>query len=1008
MSGTTLDVTLTGSLQAELDQSGVYAYAVLFDSNGFVSETTLVNDGAISSDGSYDITLTDGSDTLDGGKLYVVVQSVDPGTPSTLATDIESQAYINPTNAAADDFGYDSFEVTLLDNGSDAGNLTSVNGFGLPMAVSDVNGSVGYGVSGDTIAADIGSISSDAVSTYSEGALAGDFRMSTSPTESNQADTPADVGAFPQTAWNAYIAALENTATASDILISGQFNGAPDAQGVWHNGGYYAYQLQWDAAEKIFWLVPLADSQIQGYIALTPAEIAQNAYSQIGSVSIYSSDSLDSTLITTMLVGANNQWGAVLAQFLTGFTGGYYGEVGTPQNPQIATPIDLNQNDNWLPDYAFGNHGTSTLDLPAGTQVYDPYSQIFFDNSNSYGSPYSDALMSQYTTGGPLLSMEDPNGGDVSTIDLTVYADGETPGGYTPPTSDTYIAPPAGGYAVPTEQVPGNSLLLNFYSAVADNQGVELDPDATIVLSILTSDTGDVPQWTTVTFDGASSGGLFQSWTLTPDGSGGYSASAGGSSGAPGYMVIAGLPTAASGVSWYQLTVAGADGSDGKTFNLYATTGSSGQIENLDYAGQSGAVVVDGLASVSPTGQTTQYVNNIKLNFSTGSTVAFNPNLAVPVTGTMNNLPTPAAPVVGTLSDGSLTALAGQTAEATNTITTTSDAFGFGWTGYNPAAATITDGAGGPVTGYGWTGTAPVSGSITGSGVITGWVNAYTNKTNGDDTALLTVMNGGSVVGTITALADADGDWLTGQADFGNGTYTVTMADTLDVGGALTPVSAQSGDLVLTVDAADNPTADNSLVVACFAAGTRLATPAGLIAVEDLRPGILVVTADDRVESVQWIGHRDVDCARHPNPRAVWPVRILAGAFGAGMPVRDLYLSPDHAIFAEGALIPVKHLIDGHSIAQMPVETVTYFHVELTGHDVLLAEGLPVESYLDKGDRSSFANTVGAVRLHPAWGADARDLTLFQDAAGYAPLVVTGPVVERLRARLAAGAQVAA
>ena len=214
-------------------------------------------------------------------------------------------------------------------------------------------------------------------------------------------------------------------------------------------------------------------------------------------------------------------------------------------------------------------------------------------------------------------------------------------------------------------------------------------------------------------------------------------------------------------------------------------------------------------------------------------------------------------------------------------------------------------------------------------------------------------------------------------------------------------LSPQDTDtLKITINAND--------VAPCFAAGTHLATPAGAVAVESLTIGDSVLTADGRVETVQWIGHRSVDCARHPQPEAVWPVRVAAGAFGPGLPLRDLYLSPDHAIFADGVLIPVKHLINGSSITQEPVAAVTYFHVELSRHEVVLAEGLPVESYLDTGDRASFTNAGGAVALHPAWGSEKRDVTLFLEAAGYAPLYVTGPVVARLRARLADARNIAA
>ena len=71
------------------------------------------------------------------------------------------------------------------------------------------------------------------------------------------------------------------------------------------------------------------------------------------------------------------------------------------------------------------------------------------------------------------------------------------------------------------------------------------------------------------------------------------------------------------------------------------------------------------------------------------------------------------------------------------------------------------------------------------------------------------------------------------------------------------------------------------------------------------------------------------------------------------------------------ALIPVKHLINGATIAQVPIDFATYYHVELPRHTVLLAEGLAVESYLDTGDRANFVNPDGPVVLHPDFGSRA-------------------------------------
>ena len=57
---------------------------------------------------------------------------------------------------------------------------------------------------------------------------------------------------------------------------------------------------------------------------------------------------------------------------------------------------------------------------------------------------------------------------------------------------------------------------------------------------------------------------------------------------------------------------------------------------------------------------------------------------------------------------------------------------------------------------------------------------------------------------------------------------------------------------------------------------------------------------------------------------------------------------------ASSVLIPIHCLQNGISIVQENVETIDYWHVELPSHDILLAEGLPCESFLDNGDRDSF------------------------------------------------------
>ena len=111
------------------------------------------------------------------------------------------------------------------------------------------------------------------------------------------------------------------------------------------------------------------------------------------------------------------------------------------------------------------------------------------------------------------------------------------------------------------------------------------------------------------------------------------------------------------------------------------------------------------------------------------------------------------------------------------------------------------------------------------------------------------------------------------------------------------------------------------------------------------------------------------NCTRHPDPQSVWPVRLTAGAFGPGRPCRDLLLSPNHAVYVTGDLIPIKFLINDTTIVQVPVDEITYYHVKLARHDILLAEALAVESYLDAGDRSNFDNSDEPMRLYPDFGS---------------------------------------
>ncbi len=173
----------------------------------------------------------------------------------------------------------------------------------------------------------------------------------------------------------------------------------------------------------------------------------------------------------------------------------------------------------------------------------------------------------------------------------------------------------------------------------------------------------------------------------------------------------------------------------------------------------------------------------------------------------------------------------------------------------------------------------------------------------------------------------------------------------------------------------------------CYRAGTRIATPDGERAVEVLQPGDLVLTENGAAEPVRWVGSRIVDANAHPAPEAVLPIRIRRDAIGPGRPQRDLWVSPDHALHIDGMLIAARLLVNGVSIAtDEAVRQPRYLHVELARHAILLAEGLPAESYLDTGNRGVFANASGPLVLHP-------DLSRLDRGAGSCAPFVTDPAL---------------
>jgi hypothetical protein len=258
-----------------------------------------------------------------------------------------------------------------------------------------------------------------------------------------------------------------------------------------------------------------------------------------------------------------------------------------------------------------------------------------------------------------------------------------------------------------------------------------------------------------------------------------------------------------------------------------------------------------------------------------------------------------------------------------------------------------------------------------------------------------------NAVQTITGFATGDTIRLTGVTGLSSTFDTITDQLTLSGGGSTYVLkfdSAFPDDIVTSQDSGSDTTVT---LIPCFAAGTRIATPGGETLIEKLREGDRVLTAFGELLPITWAGHRRVQCDAHPAPERVRPIRVAAHAFAEHEPHSDLLLSPDHAVLVNDVLVPVKHLVNGSSIRQLNANTITYYHIELPHHSVLLAQGLPAESYLDVGDRGSFGNNSGLTQLQPVFGGEGQDALLIRDALACAPLRILGPEIDAARALLA-------
>ncbi len=166
---------------------------------------------------------------------------------------------------------------------------------------------------------------------------------------------------------------------------------------------------------------------------------------------------------------------------------------------------------------------------------------------------------------------------------------------------------------------------------------------------------------------------------------------------------------------------------------------------------------------------------------------------------------------------------------------------------------------------------------------------------------------------------------------------------------------AGSGESLETTDGGATYTAQtgpNSGTVPCFVTGTMILTEHGEIPVEQLQAGDRVVTRDNGLQAIRWVGKRTITGATDQRP-----ICIQKDSFSSGVPNRDLYVSPNHRILihdyrcsllfdANEVLVAAKTLTSAPTIFQSDRSNgFAYYHILFEQHEIVLSNNMETESF---------------------------------------------------------------
>jgi hypothetical protein len=629
--------------------NGVYVYATVFAGGTWVQTFDLVENGTVS--GS--LTNLPLPASLVSGNIVITMQetagtTVSPFNPTNMAFNQVASA----SSAAANNYRYDTIELTLTNSSGDAADLTNIVQFGMPIELS-ANGqtrgflpNVGGTPTGQALVTAMNGISPAG---FQNGTWASGSTPLASPADQretymggNNGNSTTNTNLLNQsTDWNAYVQALGQV--DQHIRIANFFPGVAASGTTPAVSPYFVYyDVSYDG--HVVTMTPINDANYDALLAPSSVQaigsaikmaatssdpgygtgnaLTENIYMQAGNITILP-DPGNPANSYTQLYAANNQYAAPIKFLLSGFEAGFWGGQALAIPDAVAgntgaAHLDLNKSWNWSGLYAYQGVGTANGAIAnfdykntISAARVDPYAAQVFQTSNAYGWSFSDFIASLGGVTNPTLNLW--TGTADADISIKLFGLTDTPTGYTQQALNSMYLPATGSVAATMQLSTGaNQFIINTQVGipgttqnVAPVDGTPItfrfyspnDPahkaDGFVEIALPT----DYDQNLVVTNTGGT-------WGLTQ----------GGSSGLTGKILMSNVPVTGDGSNgWYQLVVGA--GSYAKTYNFYTQqTAFSSTFTNIVSDGGASSSVITGTPFIA------------QLNLSSGGSITYAPD----------------------------------------------------------------------------------------------------------------------------------------------------------------------------------------------------------------------------------------------------------------------------------------------------------------------------------------------------------------------------------------------